>query len=516
MGDVHQNQLPPEGQKNTSSRAANYPKAYSSFSPVIPDTIKGNEKKVIEELERLLSTFDSLERSAKSRKDLNKSHSFVSSSIEGTRDVHYDLYSVLLLINNSRKKLQIAKKTGDVQVMVKAFTEQCQTANLVSNYLEQYGVNMEIGATNWIAGLNWTKTISFAIASASGAILAGGSLLAGTVAGGAAGLVDSELTEASMYYNDLSNDIPAALGNVFLKTASGALFGFVGGVIGAKVPGLSEIASSTNELMQVLNLTLNSSLNFGIGKVESFIWDLIGDAAGEVVDVKRIDFDYTIPYKIYSYILHKQALLLSPDIQYDDNTHKYKYDSSLISYKLNEELRYSNMGEYRNNPNMQPTFRGKTLVNNEEYEGNSRLAAFLNLEKETPQEIINECFEQFDRLGKQLSDTLTAILNLSDELSYAHNSPYISIINGRYFNSSTSNYELDSIKNKDSAKYRNNNQMQLTYDGKVIIPDNQRYKNEMTVAVLNNQLIPLLNKTVSLFVSMFAYISASVNALTLE
>ena len=299
MGDVHQNQLTPEGQQSMSSSSANYSKAYSSFSPVIPQTINENAakeqakreeeemkkrelyNKVVGVLDDLVEAVDKadkeMDKTVERRNKASRVFSIpflfrgvrTSTLTESSTGIQLEAYGVYVILKEAKKDLLAAKKTGDPMVMAQAVAEYSPYIGLFGSYMYMYKENMESSASNWIKWLERTKVTSFAIVSAYMANLYGGTLLASTLSGAGFAASDALLTEAAMYDNGLSGGLGAATKNVILKTVSGGAFGFAGGLLG-KVPILKDALGSSDEYISLISGT---GANLGLGVVESKAWD---------------------------------------------------------------------------------------------------------------------------------------------------------------------------------------------------------------------------------------------------
>lgn len=531
MGDVRENQLSPEGQKNTSSSAANYPKAYSSLSPVLTESEEQNPAKdraqkkgdeitpeekvqIRAEVDSLFSSLLSLERDTRRMANNNADSPLVSSAMHATRGVTLDSYSCLTLLDYSKTKLDQAKKSGDYRLMAKAVVEHSQVARLVTGYLYSYDVNMDISAHNWLLGLNITKSVSFAIAAAAGASVLGGTLLAGNlngvISGAAAAFLDNAATEISKGVVGLSDGVGDAITSVFVGTLTGALFGLAGDILSG-APGLSSILGHSNV---VVNMVANSAYNLSF---DTSFWGSIKDVASKILKVREIDFDYTIPYSIQSFLLHKNIVRIDSDLQMDSRTGRYVNNAPdhrpVAPGRVSPPLTGIQAVMSPNNL-ITGTYDGQRIMDRETYLNKNNVVEVLNEEKVLMSKLIDAALVKIVKFGEKLDDIYQNLTGCYDAVQFwnAHSGEVY--FNEREFvNRTITGGDNKQLYYNNSDEYRLNSHMQLTYQGKAVVTVDEYVQNEKVVKRLNGTLIPNIKEMAYVYLSMSAYISAVLDAM---
>lgn len=483
MGDVHQNQLTPESPNMSSSTSAQYSKAYSSFSPVmtsvnvVDPAQKEKERrqkeyhaKRISEVDDLLLDIQKIENRMAARAELNDDRWLVSWLVELTRGVELESYGFKKVLDQAKAQLLRAKESGDDDKMLVAVYRNGKFVELASNYIDIYIENMDEGAQNWVVGLNLTKSISFATLSAMLTYGMGGTVGAGVLAGAGTAALDNTVTEISMGFNGMSEGLSSAMANIVKKTISGGAFGLVGGMVG-KIPYLSKLLGAGNAFV---NVVANTGVNYGLGLVESEMWNSLEGVAEQVAKPESldVDFDISITAAFLTYQLQKRAAFVDPKSAF----HKGNNGGGFFYNKHN------------------PDSDAEAFVKRANSKGDKVL------------ELYNEVQRKVLALNARLNAIVQELQQYEDAIDMASRGRIL-----RYDNYSKK-YENNTItkeKNEDMARavgYRHFRGG--TYKGKDMVPQEFYERVEKNTNDMNRRVVPLTKELVGDYISLYLNISA--------
>ena len=532
MGGIPENTHIPGEHKPAPSNSSNYNKAQESSSPIVAsvkDAPNENEKsspsvekktglnqqrifkQVSKELDDLLWSIGKLRSEVNSKDIVNRESRVTSEVMHKSRGISYDPDSCLLVLKDAEDKLLEAKRSNDSDVISIAVLKQSQTVRLIADYMYNYGINMDISAHNWLLFLNITKSTSFAIASAAGASVLGGSFVSGIIAGASAGFLDNVATEISKGINDVSGGGLDAIITILQGTATGAAFAFAGGILGSTTK-LGEILSHSNVF---INMASNSAYNLTL---DPSFWGSIAQLANKVANLKTIDFDYKLPFEIQSYLIHKRAADIDFDIQIDSKTGRYVNrapDHPPMPVGRRTTPMFGVPAVLSPANEITGMYDGQRIIDKETYLRKNKLAEDLNKEEKGIPGLILDAQAKFDEMGAELETTISKIWSYQEAVAYwkNDNGTHIYLDGDKFVNHTITGSENNMMVYNYSNDYQFNSRMERTYLGKTIVSKDDFVDIQTKVTALNDGAVPAIKRMAYLRASMEAYLSVILDAL---